>query len=75
MVSELDRMIWLSDALDSGSARQLLKDRRLSTRAVAREIGVSQPSVWRYLNRQQFPRRATALRLVRLLQRLEAPHA
>ena len=72
MGTELDRMIRLREALRSGEARETILRAGLSTRAVAKIVGVSQPSAWCYLNGRQSPRRATALRLARLLENLQA---
>ena len=74
MASEMEiqaELIWLRSMLRSGSARQLVKDAGLTTVAVAEIIGVAQPNAWKYLAGEQFPRRVTALKLIRLLEQLE----
>jgi len=67
----MGRRIWLHRMLSSGLAKQLVGDAGLSTTAVAEIIGCSQPNAWRILAGKHFPRRATATRLMTLLEQLE----
>jgi len=74
MATELEiqgELVHLRAMLLSGRARQMVKDAGLTTVAVAEIIGVAQPNAWKYLAGEQFPRRATALKLVKLLKHLE----
>lgn len=74
MATEMEiqgELIRLRAMLLSGRARQIVKDAGLTTVAVGEIIGIAQPNAWKYLAGEQFPRRATALKLLRLLEQLE----
>lgn len=74
MTTELEvqgKLRWLRAELQSGRARELVKDVGLTTVAVGKIVGVAQPNAWCYLAGRQFPRRVPALKLVALLQQLE----
>jgi len=74
MATELEIMgaiLHLHDELRSGHALEIVRQAGLTNADVARIIGVSAPTVWFYFNSERRPRRATALRLVKLLGTLE----
>jgi predicted transcriptional regulator len=64
-------ILHLRDELRSGRALATVHEAGLSNADVARIIGVSASSVWRYLNAERRPRRGPALKLIRLLEQLE----
>lgn len=73
MVTELEHqaeLIRLRRLLSLGRAQEIVRQAGLTNADVARIIGVSAPSVWGYFNTERRPRRATALRLSKLLEQL-----
>lgn len=71
--SDAERLAWVYEALRSGLATEIVKNAGLTYSDVADFVGVSKPTAWSYLNGHiQRPRRAHALRLARLLERLQA---
>lgn len=70
--TEAERLAWVHEALRSGLAMEIVKNSGLTYSDVADFVGVSKPTTWSYLNgRIRRPRRAHALRLARLLEKLE----
>jgi transcriptional regulator with XRE-family HTH domain len=63
-------LIHLRSLLDSGRAQAVCRKAGLTNADVAKVIGVSAPSVWCYFNAGRRPRRATALRLARLIEQV-----
>jgi predicted transcriptional regulator len=74
MATELEIMgaiLHLRDELRSGRAQEIVSRAGLTNADVAKVVGVSASSVWRYFNAERRPRRATALRLSKLIRQLE----
>ncbi len=72
MSDEVDRVAWVSAALDSGRAIRIIQDAGLTYLDVAEFCEVSKPTAWCWLNgRVNRPRRAHALRLAALLTHIE----
>ncbi|HZL07029.1 MAG TPA: helix-turn-helix transcriptional regulator [Coriobacteriia bacterium] len=74
MATELEIMgeiLHLRDQLRSGRAQEIVSRAGLTNADVAKVIGVSASSVWRYFNAERRPRRAVAIRLAKLLASLE----
>ena len=68
---ELATLVWLRQYLRSGNARELVDEFGLSCVAIGEIIDLTPSNVWNALAGKQFPRRANALRLARLLEQLE----
>lgn len=71
-LENLEKLNRLRVMLHDGDAREIVLRAGLTTAMVGELIGVTQPNAWSYINGKQFPRRATALRLSRLLAKLAA---
>ena len=70
-LEELGELIRLDEMLLSGRAQEIVDKLGVKNSEIARVIGVSSVTVWRWFNEGRRPRRATALRLADLLEELE----
>jgi Predicted transcriptional regulator len=56
--------------LASGEAKQIRLSRRVEISTIARDLGVSEATVWRWENGQRVPRGPVAARYAQILERL-----
>lgn len=58
--------------LATGEAKQIRLSGHVEISAIARDLGVSQTTVWRWENGQRIPRGPVAVRYAQILERLRA---